>query len=160
MFILQPGLLLACIVLSLPNNCGNSAENHTIISVDVDEASPTLKVKAVFTNLLTPYPAEITQLENQYVRLNGNHYFLSPYETTTQKTVFKLASSNIESFSKLSPFSTRGSNIHFGPYKDIAAFSVCFVFPRFHSQITLVYYSFLIVVCIFKTITHLQSLAL
>lgn len=97
----------------------------------------------MFTNLLTPYPAEITQLENQYVRLDGNHYFLSPYETSTQKTVFKLASSNIESFSKLSPFSTRGSNIHFGPYKDISANSVCFLFLAFYFRITLLFYSFL-----------------
>lgn len=142
-------------------NC-DSAENYTIISVDVDEASPTLKVKAVFTNLLTPYPAEITQLENQYVRLNGNHYFLSPYETTSQKTVFKLASSNIESFSKLSPFSTRGSNIHFGPYKDISAFSVsnrlmfrCFVYL---SHFILEYHCFHLVFSLWLTFSKQSAI--
>jgi len=100
-----------------------SQENYTMISVDISESSPTLKLKAVFTDILNPYPTSITQMENQYVILEGNHYFLSPYETLTQKTVYKLASSNIESFTKLSPYSTRGSNLHFGPFKEIAPFS-------------------------------------
>lgn len=145
-----------CLFVCLFLNCiyifaqSYSTANYTTFTVDVDEASPTLKVKAVFTNLMNPYPTEISQLENQYVRLNGNHYFSTPYETVTQKTVFKLASSNIESFSKLSPFSTRGSNIHFGPYKDIPALSVMkyfflistsFFFIRLFSFHTVVYTS-------------------
>jgi oligosaccharyltransferase complex subunit alpha (ribophorin I) len=81
-------------------------------------------VKAVFTDLLKPYPAEITQLDQQLVLLEGSHYFLSPYQTTSQKSVFKLASSNIESFTKLSPHSTRGGSLHFGPYQNVASFSV------------------------------------
>lgn len=88
------------------------------------ESSVTLKVQAVFTSILVPYPAEITQAENQLVRLDGNHYFLSPYKTTTQKSVYKLASSSIESYSKITPSSVRGSSINFGPFKDIQPFSV------------------------------------
>ena len=81
-----------------------------------------LKIQAVFTNLLTPYPTEITQSENQLVKLeDASHYFYSPYPTNTQKSVFQLASNTVESFTKLSPHSTRGNNLHFGPYKDIAA---------------------------------------
>lgn len=85
-------------------------------------ASATLKVQAVFTSLLTPYPAEITQMESQLVQLHGSHYFFSPYATSNQKSVVKLASATIESFTKVPGHSVRGSSIHFGPFKDVAAF--------------------------------------
>lgn len=78
----------------------------------------------VYTNLLEPYPAEISQREPQYMRLRESHYFYSPYPTETQKTSFKLASSNIESFTKLAPFTNKGTTIQFGPYENIAPFSV------------------------------------
>jgi len=113
--------------------CYSSKDNYTIISVDVQEHSPTLKLKATFSDILNPYPTAITQLENQFVILEGNHYFLSPYKTLTQKTVFKLASSTVESFTKLSPYSVRGSNIHFGPFKDIAPLSVRILYLNIYS---------------------------
>jgi hypothetical protein len=98
--------------------------NYSVYSVQVTESSPVLKVVGVFTSLLEPYPAEITQLENQFVRIKDSHYFYSPYKTETQKTTIKLASSTIESFSKLSPFSNKGSSLVFGPYKEIQPFQV------------------------------------
>lgn len=63
-------------------------------------------------------------MENQLVRLRDSHYFFSPYGTETQKVTIKLASSSVESFTKLSPSSARGSTLLFGPYKDIKKFSV------------------------------------
>jgi oligosaccharyltransferase complex subunit alpha (ribophorin I) len=99
-----------------------------VYSVQVSEPSPTLKVVGVFTSLLEPYPAEITQLENQFVRIKDSHYFYSPYKTETQRTTIKLASSTVESFTKLSPFSNKGSNLVFGPYKEIQPFEVNFIF--------------------------------
>jgi len=99
--------------------------NYTIYGVTLpDDASAQLKIITVFTNLLEPFPAEITQLENQFIRLKNNHYFYSPYRTDSQKTTIKLSSSNVQSFTKLSPFSTKGSNIQFGPYENINPFSV------------------------------------
>lgn len=98
--------------------------NHSIFTVEVSESAPTLKVVSVFTSALEPYPAEITQNENQYVRYTDSHYFYSPYKTETQKTTFKLASSSIESFTKLAPFNTKGSSIIFGSYKDVEAYEV------------------------------------
>lgn len=74
--------------------------------------------------MLEPYPAEITQREPQFIRLRENHYFYSPYLTETQKTSFKLASTSVESFTKLAPFTTKGSSIQFGPYDNIPPFSV------------------------------------
>lgn len=102
----------------------DSNTNFTTFNVEVKGANPTLKVQAVFTSLLNPYPTEITQMESQLVKLEGSHFFYSPYPTVTQKSVYKLASATIESFSKLSPHSVRGSAVHFGPYKDVAAFEV------------------------------------
>lgn len=58
-------------------------------------------------------------LQGQLVRFTDNHFFLSPYKTETQKTTVKLASSGIESYTKLSPSSARGSTLTFGPYKEI-----------------------------------------
>lgn len=92
--------------------------------MDVSESSATLKVVSVFTGLMEPYPAEISQLENQFVRIKNSHYFFSPYITETQKTTIKLASSSIESYTKLSPFSAKGSSLVFGPYKDVQGFEV------------------------------------
>ena len=48
--------------------------------------------------------------------------FYSPYFTETQKTSVKLASSNVESFTKRSPSSLKGSTLSLGPYKDIKEF--------------------------------------
>lgn len=102
----------------------DSNGNFTTWTIPVSTASVTLKVQAVFTSLLTPYPAEITQMESQLVQLQGSHYFFSPYATSNQKSVVKLASATIESFTKVPGHSVRGSSIHFGPFKDVAAFEV------------------------------------
>lgn len=42
--------------------------NTTMYTVFVSDQSPTLKVEAVFTNMLEPYPAEITQNEVKIVK--------------------------------------------------------------------------------------------
>lgn len=88
------------------------------------KSSVNLKLTAVFTDALEPYPAEIKQSEKQLVRFSESHYILTPYHTESQKTVVKLASSTIESYSKLDPTSQRGSSITYGPYKNIEALSV------------------------------------
>jgi len=83
-----------------------------------------LKIVAIFTGLLIPYPAEIRQNDNQLVLFKDHHYFLSPYPTASQKTTVRLASSEIESYTKLEPQSSRGSTLVFGTYKDINPFQV------------------------------------
>lgn len=91
--------------------------------------NPRLKITAVMTSALVPRPAEIKQLETQYVQLFDSHYFLSPYHTVQQSLNIKLSSATIESFSKLEPFSKRGTTISFGPFKEVAAYEVrCFQF--------------------------------
>ena len=82
----------------------------------------TIDVEAVFTQLLTPFPAEISQSEKQLVLFSANHYVDTPYLTKTQTTKVKLpAKSVVESFSKLKPAAQSADTITYGPYDNIAA---------------------------------------
>lgn len=85
--------------------------------------SVAVNVEEVFSNLLTPYPAAIGQSEKQLVVFEGNHYFYSPYSTKSQTTTVKLASSAIESHSKLKPTSVSDRVITYGPYNNIKPLS-------------------------------------
>lgn len=101
--------------------------NLTMINVSVTDANPSLKVFTVFTNVLKPYPKEITQLQHQFVLYEDNAYFTSPYDTKSQTTTIKLPSSSVSSYSNykgLEPFSLKGSVLTYGPYKDVQGFSV------------------------------------
>lgn len=88
-------------------------------SVLVSKPTTTLRVEAIFTSSLVPYPKEISQLENQFVKLYDSHYFLSPYTTLSQKTTISLASTKIESYTKLAPHSVAGAKITYGPYSNV-----------------------------------------
>lgn len=53
----------------------------------------------------------------------GNHYVYSPYTVKKQSTKVTLSSRNIESFSKLKPYSQSDNIISFGPYENIVPYS-------------------------------------
>ncbi|XP_075143305.1 dolichyl-diphosphooligosaccharide--protein glycosyltransferase subunit 1 isoform X2 [Leptodactylus fuscus] len=80
-------------------------------------------IETVYTHVLQPYPTQITQAEKQFVTFEGNHYFYSPYPTTSQTTRVKLASRNVETYTKLGNPSRSDDTIEYGPFKDIPAFS-------------------------------------
>ncbi|XP_066452253.1 dolichyl-diphosphooligosaccharide--protein glycosyltransferase subunit 1 [Eleutherodactylus coqui] len=80
-------------------------------------------IETVFTHVLQPYPTQITQAEKQFVTFEGSHYFYSPYPTTSQTTRVKLASRNVESYTKLGNPSRSDDTIEYGPFKDIPAWS-------------------------------------
>lgn len=82
-----------------------------------------VSVEMVFTHMLQPYPTHITQSEKQFVVFEGNHYFYSPYFTKTQTTRVKLASRNVESYTKLGNPSRTEDMIEYGPFKDIPPYS-------------------------------------
>lgn len=82
-----------------------------------------MSVEMVFTHVLQPYPTHITQSEKQFVVFEGNHYFYSPYFTKTQTTRVKLASRNVESYTKLGNPSRTEDVIEYGPFKDIPPYS-------------------------------------
>jgi len=103
--------------------------NFGVYQVDFNKpleskGSADLIIRSVFTHALTPYPASIAQTEKQLVRYNDNHYFYSPYTTTTQTTTVKLASGNLESKTDKAPTSIKGDTITYGSYADIAAYTV------------------------------------
>lgn len=82
-----------------------------------------VSVEMVFTHVLQPYPTHITQAEKQFVVFEGNHYFYSPYPTKTQTMRVKLASRNIESYTKLGNPSRSEDMLEYGPFKDIPPYS-------------------------------------
>ncbi|GCC17910.1 hypothetical protein chiPu_0017727 [Chiloscyllium punctatum] len=82
-----------------------------------------LALESTFTHVLQPFPTHIAQAEKQFVVFEGSHYFYSPYPTKTQTTRVKLASKNIENYTKLGNPSKSEDTIDYGPFKDIAGFS-------------------------------------
>lgn len=85
--------------------------------------SITVDVDTTFSHALTPFPREITQAEKQFVVFTGNLYLFSPYKVTKQSTVVTTASSKIETYTKVKPFSQSETTINYGPYEDKAAYS-------------------------------------
>eukprot|EP00968_Pinguiococcus_pyrenoidosus_P012352 scaffold1085_cov252-Pinguiococcus_pyrenoidosus.AAC.5 len=90
------------------------------------EGSVVLRIRTVFTRMLTPLPASIRQGDDQFVVLEDSHYFLSPYPTTSQTLTVKLdgaGKSEIVDYTQLEPstLKNKGGAIVFGPYGDVAA---------------------------------------
>jgi len=83
-----------------------------------------LVVSAAFTHAMRPSPAEIGQNDRQLVLYEDNNFFFAPYETLSQKTVIKLASTSVEHYSQdHAPFVLKGDTLTYGPYQDRAPFS-------------------------------------
>lgn len=82
-----------------------------------------LKLDEVYIKSLRPYPAQITQSEKQLVEFVGSAFIFSPYKTVTQTTTVKLASSVIESHTKVNPVSVDEDTITYGPYEDKEPFT-------------------------------------
>lgn len=49
----------------------------------------------MYTDVLAPFPKEITQLEDQSVLFESTLFAPSPYETAKQTTMLKLASAKV-----------------------------------------------------------------
>lgn len=82
-----------------------------------------VEVETVFTKYLVPFPSEITQKEKQLVKYIGSHYLFSPYKVSKQIAKVVLASKNVESFTKLKPFTQSDNSISFGPYEGTAPYA-------------------------------------
>lgn len=79
--------------------------------------------EAVYTKALQPYPTAITQAEDQLVKYTGNLYVFSPYYVTNQKTTVNMNTKNVESFTKVKPFSQLDGLVNYGPYANIGPFT-------------------------------------
>ncbi|XP_011563062.3 dolichyl-diphosphooligosaccharide--protein glycosyltransferase subunit 1 [Plutella xylostella] len=86
-------------------------------------ASAAVSSEAVLTKVLTPYPTEITQQEDQFVKYNGNLYYYSPYTVASQKTTVSTNTKSIESFTKVKPFQQQETSLQYGPTTNIAPFT-------------------------------------
>ncbi len=82
-----------------------------------------VKVETVFSHVLKPFPSHITQAERQLVVFQGNHYLYSPYPTRSQTTRVRLASKNVESYTKLGNPTKSDETVEYGPFKDVPPFS-------------------------------------
>jgi len=83
-------------------------------------ATVSVAVEIVLGGAQEMYPAVITQKEKQFVRYIGNLYAFLPYTVTSQTTTVSLASSNIESYTKVKPVSQQDTTVKYGPYSNIA----------------------------------------
>lgn len=73
---------------------------------------------------LKPYPTRITQKEKQFIKFIGNGYLYSPYPVAKVITSVALGTKNVESYTRVEPVSYSDSHILYGPYKDLAPFTV------------------------------------
>ncbi|XP_071075612.1 dolichyl-diphosphooligosaccharide--protein glycosyltransferase subunit 1 isoform X2 [Desmodus rotundus] len=104
---------------------GKSGRFFTVklpVALDPGTKIPVI-LETVYTHVLQPYPTQITQSEKQFVVFEGNHYFYSPYPTKTQTMHVKLASRNVESYTKLGNPTRSEDLLDYGPFRDIPAYS-------------------------------------
>ncbi|KAL8523790.1 hypothetical protein ACS0TY_013674 [Phlomoides rotata] len=85
--------------------------------------SLTLEIKAVFTNLLKPFPEKITQADVQLIALQDSAHYLSPYEVKVQSLTVKLPEPKVETYTKLENTKFSGSEIKYGPYANVPPYS-------------------------------------
>eukprot|EP01102_Stenamoeba_stenopodia_P018754 TRINITY_DN6940_c0_g1_i1.p1 TRINITY_DN6940_c0_g1~~TRINITY_DN6940_c0_g1_i1.p1 ORF type:complete len:626 (+),score=154.03 TRINITY_DN6940_c0_g1_i1:51-1928(+) len=88
------------------------------------QATSTIRVSIVLTHTMSAHPAEIAQKDGQLVRYRDNHFFYSVYTTLSQETRLKLASVKVAAYSKQKPSQLKGDLLRYGPYNDVAPFSI------------------------------------
>lgn len=94
----------------------------------------TFDVLAVFTHLLKPFPEKITQADIQLVLLQESAHYLSPYVVKAQSLTVKLPKARIESYTKLENTKVQGTDIKYGPYENLPAFSYSPIVIHFESN--------------------------
>ncbi|XP_021285467.1 dolichyl-diphosphooligosaccharide--protein glycosyltransferase subunit 1A [Herrania umbratica] len=94
----------------------------------------TFDVLAVYTHALQPIPEQITQADIQLVVYQESAYYLSPYVVKVQSLSIKLPDSRIESYTKLENTKIHGSEIKYGPYENLPAFSYSPIVVHFESN--------------------------
>ncbi|KAI8619203.1 Ribophorin I, partial [Chytriomyces sp. MP71] len=87
-------------------------------------ATAVLEIAIVYTQLVRPYPAVVSQNDEQYLLLALNAYIDSPYETAKQKTTIKMPTAVTMGNELIGPepISKKGFTVTYGPYADIKPF--------------------------------------
>lgn len=76
-------------------NSKNANPIPCVLPTQTNKCLLLIQVKAVYTDVLSAFPKEITQLEQQSVVFESLLLAASPYETVKQSTTVKLASSKV-----------------------------------------------------------------
>ncbi|XP_076882215.1 dolichyl-diphosphooligosaccharide--protein glycosyltransferase subunit 1A-like [Bidens hawaiensis] len=93
-----------------------------------------MDVLAVFTHMLRPFPEKITQAESQLFLFQDSAHFMSPYNVKIQSVTVKLPSESVEAYTKLENTKFSGSEIKYGLYENLPAFSYSPVVVHFPSD--------------------------
>ncbi|KAJ6829300.1 dolichyl-diphosphooligosaccharide--protein glycosyltransferase subunit 1A [Iris pallida] len=96
--------------------------------------SLTFSVLAIYTHSLTPFPEEITQADVQLVVYQDTAYFLSPYAVKVQTLSIMLPSGRVESYTKHPNGKLVESEIKYGPFDNLPAFSYSPVIVHFENN--------------------------
>lgn len=97
-----------------------------------------LELYYVLTNVVKPFPAEISQADPQLLLFEDSHYGLSAYPVKSQVTVVRLPNGNVESFTKKDPSKQSDLDLKFGPYENVNAFEFSPLTIHYENNIPLV----------------------
>lgn len=107
-------------------NDGDAEVDYFQIELGGGQVEPqgqvTVDVAYVLSHVQQPFPTHIGQHDNQLVTYADTLYLFSPYPVRTQKTLIKLPSPKVESFTQegVTPAPLqRGDAISYGPFQDV-----------------------------------------
>ncbi|ONK64237.1 uncharacterized protein A4U43_C07F23550 [Asparagus officinalis] len=89
---------------------------------------------AVFTHSLVPFPEEITQADSQLVVYQDSAYYLSPYAVKFQTLSVRLPGGRVESYTKHPSGKLVESEIRYGPFENLPAFSYSPIVVHFENN--------------------------
>lgn len=106
----------------------DGTEHQGLVSYSAEVGEPgdgiKIMVKAVYTEVLSPFPKEITQLQNQHVVYESSIFAASPYKTAKQSTIIKLASTEILDMTNApGKRSVKADQVTYGPFEGVAPFN-------------------------------------
>ncbi|RUS23765.1 Ribophorin I, partial [Jimgerdemannia flammicorona] len=79
----------------------------------------TITLKVVYTHALSAFPQEIPQVAKQLLKYTGNIFVFSAYLSEKQKTVVKLPTTNVVTYTEGEAASKSGNLITYGPFSSI-----------------------------------------
>lgn len=113
--------------------------NITLYAVKLDSPLATgerlqINIQEQYYNRMTPFPREITLMEDQLVLFSDSSVFYSPYLVETQRVSYKVPSTPI-SFTESLESSQSSGDVNYGPYTETAPFTVNNIKIHFENNI-------------------------
>ncbi|PKA53406.1 Dolichyl-diphosphooligosaccharide--protein glycosyltransferase subunit 1B [Apostasia shenzhenica] len=93
-----------------------------------------IEVLYVLTNLLEPFPAEISQAESQLVFYRDSAILLSPYHVVEQMMYVRTPTNKIESFTRVNPTDRAGTELKYGHFHDQPPYSFSPIIIHFENN--------------------------